>query len=115
MAELATPLLELIDTHQLYFVVDLPVARLRDVSLGQEVLITPELFPELARRARVVLVGPEVTVDTVRVKVLVDNSDGRLRSGLFARVAFLTSGTGAGGQAPPPERRASPAAAGARP
>jgi len=116
VAELATPLLELIDTHQLYFVVDLPVARLRDVSVGQEVLVTPELFPELARRGRVVLVGPEVTVDTVRVKVLVDNADGRLRSGFFARVALPPGDAKAEGRRSPGQQRPSPSAAGgARP
>lgn len=89
VAELGTQLLELIDTSKLYLVKHLPAEQLKEVSVGQEVQVTPELFPELARRGRVVLVGPEVVADTVRVKVLVDNADGRLRPGLFARATFL--------------------------
>jgi cobalt-zinc-cadmium efflux system membrane fusion protein len=94
VAELATPLLELIDTHQLYFVIHPPAAELRHVAVGQQAQVTPELFPELATSGRVVLVGPEVdsTSNTIRVKVLVDNSDGRLRPGLFARISFATGG-----------------------
>jgi RND family efflux transporter MFP subunit len=94
VAELATPLLELIDSHQLYFVIHLSAAQLPHVAVGQEARVTPELFPELAASGRVVLVGPEVDAasNTVSVKVLVDNSDGKLRPGLWARISFATGG-----------------------
>lgn len=99
VAEVGTPLLELIDTRRLYLVTHLPASQLKEVSVGQEALVTPELSPELARRGRVVVVGPEVVADTVRVKVLLDNPEGRLRPGLFARVALLGPEPG-GGPAP---------------
>ena len=104
VAELATPLLELIDTHQLYFVIRLPAAELRHVSVGQQAQVTPEFFPELAAGGRVVVVGPEVDAggNTVRVKVLVDNRDGKLRPGLLARVSFTGSGEAPEQASPPP-------------
>lgn len=92
VAELGTPLLELIDVHQLYFVLKtFPTSRLREVAVGQEVLVTPDVFPEYRRRGRVVLIGPEAyqPSQTVRVKVLVENADGKLRAGLSARATFL--------------------------
>ncbi len=96
VAELGTQLLELIDTHQLYFVIKtFPASRLRELAVGQEVLVTPEVFPEYERRGRIVLVGPEVDQASgfVRVKVLVENPDGKLLAGLCARATFLPDQT----------------------
>jgi RND family efflux transporter MFP subunit len=113
VAELATPLLELIDTHQLYFVIHLSAAQLPQVAVGQEARVTPELLPELLTSGRVVLVGPEVDAasNTVAVKVLVDNGAGKLRSGLWARVSFATGGEAKGQASGPPSAGGSAAAA----
>jgi len=94
VAEIGTPLLELIDVHQLYFEINLPAARLREVALGDEVLVTPTPYPELGRRGRVVLIGPEVerTSNTVRIRVLLDNAEGLLRPGLTAEATFVSAG-----------------------
>jgi len=103
VAELGTPLLELIDTHQLYFVIKtFPASRLRDIAVGQEVLVTPLVFPEYERRGQVELIGPETdpASQTLRVKVLVENADGKLRAGLEARATFLPPAKGAGSEAP---------------
>jgi membrane fusion protein (multidrug efflux system) len=80
------PLFELVALDPIEVELHLPEVDSGRVALGQPVRVRVAPFPEEVFRARLSFVSP--TIDprtrTLRVKAELDNSDGRLRPGLFA-------------------------------
>lgn len=85
--QVGTPLVELVSLDPIdvvFSVAELDSSRVRN---GQIVMVSVAPYPDEEFVARVVVVSPTIDPDTrtLRVKARLDNSDGRLRPGLFAR------------------------------
>lgn len=65
-----------------------PEARLAEVRPGLEARVTVDAYPERAFSSRIYAIDPQVDVNgrALRVRARLDNTDGLLRPGLFARV-----------------------------
>jgi membrane fusion protein (multidrug efflux system) len=72
----------------------LPQQALADVTVGQKVHVHSDVYPDATWEGAITTVNPEVDVATrnVRMRATVENVDGRLRPGMFAKVEVL-SGT----------------------
>ena len=80
------PLLTLVDLSKVYLETYLPANRLRDVQPGQTVEITVPDLPGKKFTGKVDFIAPVIDAASgdFRMKILVDNSDHTLRSGLGA-------------------------------
>jgi membrane fusion protein (multidrug efflux system) len=69
----------------------LPQQALSDLTVGQRTRLTVDTFPGASWEGTVTTINPEVDVATrnVRVRATVENPDGRLRPGMFARVEVI--------------------------
>ena len=78
------PLLTLVDLSEVYFETYLPANRLRDVQPGQTVEITVPDLPGKKFTGKVDFIAPVIDAASgdFRMKILIDNSDHTLRSGL---------------------------------
>jgi membrane fusion protein (multidrug efflux system) len=83
--------LENIDTLKVDFRV--PEARLADVRIGLDVAVTVDAHPDRVFHGKIYAIDPLVDVNgrALKVRARLDNADGALRPGLFARVD-VTSG-----------------------
>ncbi len=70
----------------------LPQQALAEVAVGQKVRVVSDVFPGATWDGAITTVNPEVDVNTrnVRVRATLENPDGRLRPGMFARVEILS-------------------------
>ena len=87
----AAPLFVVSDPAHLWLLVDVPERSLGRVQPGQKVSIETDAYPGVQFSGTVEKVGFGLDPATRRVQVrcTVDNSDGRLRPEMFARVSFL--------------------------
>ncbi|HSN16003.1 MAG TPA: efflux RND transporter periplasmic adaptor subunit [Anaeromyxobacteraceae bacterium] len=69
----------------------LPQQTLSELTVGQRTRLTVDTFPGVSWEGTVTTINPEVDVATrnVRVRATVENPDGRLRPGMFARVEVV--------------------------
>ena len=78
------------DLSKVWLSASVPERDLAHVDVGQEAHIALTAYPDLKLEGRVQYVGEIVDTATrsVKVRVAVDNREGRLRPGMFARVSF---------------------------
>ncbi|UUC93024.1 efflux RND transporter periplasmic adaptor subunit [Comamonas sp. C11] len=78
------------DLSKVWLSASVPERDLAHVDVGQEAHIALTAYPDLRLEGRVQYVGEIVDAATrsVKVRVAVDNREGRLRPGMFARVSF---------------------------
>jgi len=71
--------------------VDVPEQYTRQVYLDQPAFITVEAFPDESFQGKVYKIAPVINPETRAnaVEILVDNKDGRLKSGMFAQVRLV--------------------------
>jgi RND family efflux transporter MFP subunit len=83
------------DLSQVWVVGDLYERDFQSVRLGSEATLTTPAYPGLTLRGRVTYIDPRVDPQTrtVKVRVEVPNSEGRLKLGMYMTVMF-TSGRG---------------------
>jgi membrane fusion protein (multidrug efflux system) len=82
------PLLELVATQRLKVRAAAPASDVPYLSLGAPVTVRVDVFPGQQWQGTVVRLGAELDSDsrTLTVEAEIDNSDGRLRPGLFGRL-----------------------------
>jgi membrane fusion protein (multidrug efflux system) len=85
--QLGTPLVELVSLDPIEVVFSVAEVDSSRVHKGQRVMVSVAPYPDEEFEARVDVVSPTIDPNTrtLRVKARLDNSDGRLRPGLFAR------------------------------
>lgn len=90
--EPTTPVFTLVDNYRLELEIPVPASDLGGVRPGQTVRFNVNSYPGEPFTGRVVDVSPAVDVDsrTAKVRVQVPNSDGRLKTGMFAQGEILT-------------------------
>ena len=88
-------LLTLGDLTTLHVALAVSELDLAQISRGQPVQVRLDAFPEAVLSGRVTRISPEADATTrlVPVEVTLSNPEGRVGSGLLARVQFLTAGT----------------------
>lgn len=81
----------IVDNRRLELTVSVPSTQIAAVKLGQPLSFTTDAFPSRTFRGRVSFINPsaEESSRTVKVVALVDNTDGALKSGLFAKGAII--------------------------
>ncbi|MBP6985103.1 MAG: efflux RND transporter periplasmic adaptor subunit [Alphaproteobacteria bacterium] len=84
-------LLTIVDVDPIKVDYRVPAKYLRSLSKGQEVKVTVDSFPDEIFRARIDALDPKVdsAANSVLVRALIPNKDGRLKPGLFARVDMV--------------------------
>ena len=85
--QVGSPLVELVSLDPIEVVFSVAEIDSSRVHVGQKVMVSVAPYPQEEFPAVVDVVSPTIdpTTRTLRVKATVDNSDGRLRPGLFAR------------------------------
>lgn len=93
----AGPLFVITDPKRLWVLVDLPERELDKIQVGQPVSIEVDAYPDEAFSGRVAVVGETLDPVTRRIQVRcdVDNSSGRLKPEMFARVIPLATSAAA--------------------
>ncbi len=86
-----TPMFRVVDTHPIKFRADVPERHIGRISVDQTVDVTVQAY-EGAFHGRVARVSPHVNANnrTFQIEVHIDNSDGRLKPGGFARGSVNT-------------------------
>ncbi len=96
------PIYTIADLDHLWVLLEAYESDLQDIGLGQEILFTVEAFPGEEFRGRVAYIDPLVNdrTRTVKIRLNVDNRDGRLKPGMFARAVTLNRAKGDPDKAP---------------
>jgi membrane fusion protein, multidrug efflux system len=86
----ATPLLRLVDRHQLRLVVPVPEAYSAEMKMGAEIRFTVTAYPGQSFSGTIARVAQAVDVSTRTMAIELDvaNSDGRLAPGTFCQVRW---------------------------
>ncbi|WP_342643243.1 efflux RND transporter periplasmic adaptor subunit [Rhodoligotrophos ferricapiens] len=86
-------LVDLVQTDPLKVTFQLPERVLRFLDVGQPVDVTVDARPGETFSGKVTVIAPEVTVSgrSLQLRAEIDNREGRLRPGLFARVSVTVS------------------------
>ena len=94
-----TPIYRIADLSQVWAKLDAYESDLAWLRYGQEVSFETEAYPGFTFRGRVSFIDPvlDTSTRTVKVRVNVPNTDGKLKPGMFVR-AVLRSGVAAGGK-----------------
>ena len=81
------------DPTQLWAIAEVKERDIATVKLKQDATFTSLAYPDEKFHGKVVLIGNQVETGsrTVEVRIAVDNSDGRLKSGMFADVEIVTT------------------------
>ena len=81
------------DPTNLWLLAEIKERDIGAIRLGQEVEFTVLAYPGQTFRGKIVLIGNRVESQsrTLEVRVSVDNSDGRLKPGMFADVEITTT------------------------
>ncbi len=95
--EVGQSILTLADLSQILVVAEVPEVSLGQVKVGQPVQITFPSYPGEVKQGRVDYIFPTLDPEahTVRVRVVLPNSDGRLKIGMFANLTIMGSATSA--------------------
>ena len=90
-------LLSVTDLSEVWVVGDLYEQNFRTVTVGSQADITTPAYPGLTLHGRVSYIDPRVDPQarTVKARIEVPNSDGRLRLGMYVTVSFTTPGASA--------------------
>ena len=90
-------LLSVTDLSEVWLVGDLYEQDFKTVRVGSEAAITTPAYPGLMLRGRVSYIDPRVDPQarTAKARIEVQNSDGRLRLGMYVTVSFTTPGASA--------------------
>lgn len=90
----ADQLFTVADLGRLWIELDIYERDLQRVALGQPVRVTTRAYPDRRFDGEIVYIGDilDATSRTVRARVEVENPDGALRPGMFARAAIRVSG-----------------------
>lgn len=98
LGELVSPdkekLMVLADTTVYWVLADVPEARLGEIGIGSKAEVFVAAMPGAKIEGEVSLVAAEVDPNTRagRVRIVVDNANGRLKPGMFARVVLFAEG-----------------------
>lgn len=78
------------DLSTVWVIAQVPESDIAFINEGQNATITMKAFPHLPRKGKVARIYPELNAATrtVPVRVVLDNSEGSLRPGLYADVTF---------------------------
>ena len=78
------------DLSTVWVIAQVPESDIAFISEGQNATITLKAFPHLPRKGKVARIYPELNpaTRTVSVRIVLDNSEGSLRPGLYANVTF---------------------------
>ncbi|OGS64248.1 MAG: hypothetical protein A3J79_04740 [Elusimicrobia bacterium RIFOXYB2_FULL_62_6] len=93
----ATPIALVVDQSQVRVAVDVPEQYIGKVFQDQRSFIKVDAFPDKRFAGKVYRVSPVVDSRSRNslIEVLVDNADGRLKSGMFAEVRLIVASRGA--------------------
>ncbi len=88
----STTMFRIVDNRRLELTVSIPSSQIAGVRLGQPLSFVTDAVPGRTFEGRVSFINPaaDETSRTVKVVAVVENADGALRSGLFARGAIVT-------------------------
>lgn len=86
-----TAMVSLTDLSQLYINFTLPEQTAAALTVGQDVEIGVDAYPEQSFKARINAIEPQITADTrtIRLQAVMDNPGGKLLPGMFANVRVL--------------------------
>ncbi|MCX5784394.1 MAG: efflux RND transporter periplasmic adaptor subunit [Elusimicrobia bacterium] len=92
-----TPIALVVNQAQVRVAVDVPEKYIGKTFQDQRALIKVDAFPDHSFSGQVYRISPVVDSKSrnTAVEVLVDNHDGRLKSGMFAEVRLITASRGA--------------------
>jgi len=81
------------DPTQLWAIAEVKERDIGAVKTGQEASFTVLAYPQEKFHGKVVLIGNQVEAGsrTLEVRIAVDNSDGRLKAGMFADIEIVTT------------------------
>src|SRR5438128_676058 len=81
------------DPTQLWAIAEVKERDIGAMKTGQEASFTVLAYPQEKFRGKVVLIGNQVETGsrTLEVRIAVDNSDGRLKAGMFADIEIVTT------------------------
>ena len=85
------PVADLVNVDKIKINVNVPELDVRYLRVGQKAMVTVDAFPgrRLPGRIDFVAYKADPATKTFRVRVLIRNTDGEIRPGMIARVAFL--------------------------
>lgn len=88
--DINAPLMTIADLSQVSVTAAVPEKDLAQVFVGQKARVRLNAFPDTPRDGTVRYIGEVLDADTrtVKVRLILDNADGRLRPGMFAKVQF---------------------------
>ena len=86
-----TQVAEIVDVSSIEIEIDVPEMDVRFLEPGAAALVSVDAYPGQSWTGRVAYVAykADTATKTFRVKVVVDNSDGRIRPGMLARVSIV--------------------------
>jgi RND family efflux transporter MFP subunit len=89
--EVGGPVVELIDISRAEIDVDVPERYISQIRLGDLATINFDALPDLSIEGRITSIVPQADNEsrTFPIKVVVDNTEGLIKSGMVARVSFL--------------------------
>jgi len=90
----STPLLTLADLSRVWLLVDLYEIDLPRVKVGDRATFSTDAMPGRVFDGRVEFIYPTVSVETrtVKARIVLDNTDGNLRPGMYGRVRLAPRG-----------------------
>lgn len=85
------PVADLVDNNTIRIYVNVPEMDIRYLKVGQKVHVKIDAYPESSWTGQIdfVALKADRATKTFSVRVVVENSDGRIRPGMIAHVAFL--------------------------
>jgi len=87
----ATPVVEVVDTHQLELRAPVSASRVNSVEINQKVELHVDGDVQIVGTVFAISPIIDTVTNTVTVRIKIENSEGKLRGGLFAR-GFILSG-----------------------
>jgi membrane fusion protein, heavy metal efflux system len=89
--DVTTPLLVVADLSSLWITASVPERDVQRVHVGDDALARVAAFPSLEFKGRILFIENVLETDTrsVKVRIQFDNTEGRLKPGMFATVSFL--------------------------
>lgn len=93
LVEKSKPIYTISDPTQLWTMAEIKERDIAAVKAGQDATFTVLAYPKEKFKGKVVLIGNQVEDGsrTLEVRIAVDNTDGRLKSGMFADVEIVTT------------------------
>jgi len=93
--DVTTPLLVVADLSSLWITASVPERDVQRVHVGDEALARVAAFPNQEFKGRILFIENVLETDTrsVKVRIQFDNTEGRLKPGMFATVSFLGAAT----------------------